>query len=219
VSGRSAWTTPCVALTLALSFAAVACREAPPTPVGSVAQAPDSFLVALETSAGRVTILMRREWSPLAVDRIHELALANHWAGARIYRVNPRYAQFGYTGRPSVDSAWIDAGLPDEPVRASNLRGTVSFARGGPGTRSVVLFVNRGDNSNLDALQWQGVLGFPPVGTVIAGMEVVDAFHDDYGEEPLEWEDSIARAGNAFLDRRFPGLDSIIRVEVVEDWP
>lgn len=218
MSARSGSTTPWVALTLALTFAAVACREAPRGPSRSAAEAPDSFLVALETSAGTVTILVRREWSPLAADRIHELALANHWAGARLYRVNPRYAQFGYTGRPSVDSAWIDAGVPDEPVRASNLRGTVSFARGGPGTRSVILFVNRGDNSNLDALEWQGVLGFPPVGTVVDGMDVVDAFHDGYGEEPLEWEDSIAVVGNAFLDRRFPGLDSILRVAVVEDW-
>ena len=219
MSPRSTATTPWVAVTLALSFASVACREAAPVPGSGGEAAPDSFLVAFETSAGTVTMLMRRAWSPLAVDRVHELATANHWAGARIYRVNPRYAQFGYTGRPSLDSTWIEAGLPDEPVRASNLRGTVSFARGGPGTRSVILFVNRGDNSNLDALEWQGVLGFPPVGTVVEGMDVVDAFHDAYGEEPLEWEDSIAQAGNAFLDARFPGLDSIIRVRVVEDWP
>ena len=94
----------------------------------------------------------------------------------------------------------------------------VSFARAGAETRSVILFINRGDNSNLDQLAWRGVLGFPPVGRIESGMEVVDALYGGYGEEPLQWEDSIAAAGNAFLDRRYPLLDSIIRVGVVEDW-
>ena len=185
----------------------------------TAATAPDSFRVAFETSAGDVTMVFHRTWSPAAVDRVWELAQAGHWAGARIYRVNDRYAQFGYTGRPDVDSVWVAAGLPDEPVRTSNVRGTVSFARGGPGTRSTILFINRGDNTNLDTLDWRGVVGFPPVARVVEGIDVVDAFHGGYGEEPLAWEDSIAALGNAFLDRRFPRLDSIIGVEVVEDWP
>jgi cyclophilin family peptidyl-prolyl cis-trans isomerase len=161
---------------------------------------------------------LHREWSPMGVDRVHRLALANFYAGARIYRVNPRYAQFGYTGRPRLDSVWVGDALPDEPVRASNVRGTVSFARGGPGTRSVILFVNRSDNTDLDGLEWRGVLGFPPVGRIRSGMDVVDALHEDYGDDPLQWEDSIAALGNGFLDRRFPGLDSIIGVRIVEDW-
>jgi cyclophilin family peptidyl-prolyl cis-trans isomerase len=132
--------------------------------------------------------------------------------------VNPRYAQFGYTGRPRLDSIWVGHPLPDEPVLASNVRGTVSFARGGPGTRSVILFVNRSDNTDLDRLEWRGVLGFPPVGRIRSGMEVVDALHADYGDDPLQWEDSIAALGSAFLDRRYPGLDSIIGVRIVEDW-
>jgi cyclophilin family peptidyl-prolyl cis-trans isomerase len=180
--------------------------------------APDSFLVAFETSRGDFVMELHREWSPMGVDRIHRLALGNFYAGARIYRVNPRYAQFGYTGRPRLDSIWVGDALPDEPVRASNVRGTVSFARGGPGTRSVILFVNRSDNTDLDRLEWRGVLGFPPVGRIRSGMEVVDALYADYGDDPLQWEDSIAALGNAFLDRRYPGLDSIIGVRIVEDW-
>jgi cyclophilin family peptidyl-prolyl cis-trans isomerase len=179
---------------------------------------PDSFLVAFETSRGDFVMELHREWSPMGVDRIHRLALGNFYAGARIYRVNPRYAQFGYTGRPRLDSIWVGDALPDEPVRASNVRGTVSFARGGPGTRSVILFVNRSDNTDLDRLEWRGVLGFPPVGRIRSGMEVVDALYADYGDDPLQWEDSIAALGNAFLDRRYPGLDSIIGVRIVEDW-
>jgi hypothetical protein len=94
----------------------------------------------------------------------------------------------------------------------------VSFARGGPGSRSVILFVNRSDNTDLDRLEWRGVLGFPPVGRIRSGMDVVDALYADYGDDPLQWEDSIAALGNAFLDRRYPELDSIIGVRIVEDW-
>ena len=197
---------------------AVACGGERGSAPENTAEVPDSFLVVLETSAGDVTIVFHRDWSPRAVERVHQLVRDDHWAGARIYRVNPRYAQFGYTGRPEIDSTWVGAGLPDEPVVASNEAGTVSFARGGPGTRSVLLFVNKGDNTDLDALPWRGVTGFPPVGRVTSGMEVVNGFHADYGDDPLQWEDSILTLGNSFLDRRYPGLDSIVGTEIVEDW-
>jgi cyclophilin family peptidyl-prolyl cis-trans isomerase len=145
---------------------------------------------------------------------VHELGRLGYWDGARIYRVNDRYAQFGYSGQPELDAEWIQAGIPDEPPASSNVRGTVSFARGGPGTRSAILFINRSDNTDLDDLQWNGVLGFPPVGRVVEGMEVVDALYSGYGDNPMQWEDSIASVGNAFLDRMYPELDSITDVSL-----
>jgi cyclophilin family peptidyl-prolyl cis-trans isomerase len=207
----------CLGSALAWTLLAACSGGDAPMPTARAGAAPDSFVVAFETSAGEFHVALRRDWSPAGVDRVYELARSNFYAGARIYRVNERYAQFGYTGRPEVDAEWIDRAIPDEPVRASNVRGSVSFARGGPESRSVILFINRGDNSNLDAMEWRGVLGFPPIGRVVRGMEVVDALHGGYGEEPLQWEDSIASIGNPFLDRRYPLLDSIIRVRVVEE--
>lgn len=181
-------------------------------------EVPDSFVVALETSAGSIEILVRTAWAPLGAARVYELAEMGFWSGSRIYRVNERYAQWGYSGRPEVDLTWVARTIPDEPVAASNVRGAVSFARGGPDTRSMILFINRGDNTNLDDIEWNGVLGFPPIGEVRAGMDVVDRLHDGYGETPMQWEDSIASVGNSFLDRRFPELDSITDVRIVEDW-
>lgn len=177
-------------------------------------RAPDTFIVEFETTAGAFEIEFVRAWSPLAVDRVWELARGSFWAGARLYRVNERYAQFGYSGRPTDDAVWIPRGIPDEVVQSSNVRGSVSFARGGPGTRSAIIFVNRGDNSNLDDLPWNGVIGFPPVGRVVSGMDAIDALNDEYGDDVMQWEDSIAAAGNAFLDRRFPGLDIIEETRV-----
>ena len=177
---------------------------------------PDSFSVSFETSAGDFAIAFHRAWSPVAVDRVYRLVQDGFWDGARIYRVNERYAQFGYSGRPALDSAWVRTAIPDEPVRQSNTRGSVSFARGGPDTRSAIVFINRSDNADLDDMDWNGVKGFPPVGRVSRGMEVVDLLYGGYGDDPMQWEDSIARVGNSFLDRRYPQLDSIVTVGLVD---
>jgi peptidyl-prolyl cis-trans isomerase A (cyclophilin A) len=177
--------------------------------------APGTFRVTFETSAGPFEVEFVRDWSPVAVDRVYQLAALDYWAGSRIYRVNERYAQFGYSGSPAADAEWISAGILDEPTRSSNVRGSVSFARGGPGTRSAILFINRSDNTDLDEMSWNGVQGFPPIGRVVSGMEAVDALHSGYGDTPMQWEDSIAAVGNPFLDRMYPELDSITALELV----
>lgn len=198
------------ALSCALLAGGCAPAEDAPEP-----SAPESFQVDFATSAGAFTIEFVREWSPVAVDRVWQLVDDGFWDGARIYRVNERYAQFGFSGRPALDSLWIPAGLLDEPTRSSNVRGSVSFARGGPGTRSAIIFINRDDNTDLDEMEWNGVQGFPPIGRVVAGMESVDALHAGYGDAPMAWEDSISAFGNVFIDRMFPDLDSITDVSVV----
>jgi cyclophilin family peptidyl-prolyl cis-trans isomerase len=198
---------PCFVFGAAVSLAACAPSDAP-TP------APETFTVTFETSRGPFDIEFVRAWSPVAVDRVWALAGMQYWEGSRIYRVNDRYVQWGYSGQPGLDAEWVPSGIPDEPASSSNVRGSVSFARGGPGSRSTILFINRGDNSNLDDLAWNGVVGFPPVGRVVSGMEAVDQLYSGYGDDPMQWEDSIAARGNAFLDREYPLLDSITSVFV-----
>ena len=158
------WKNGSTRLFTALALVAVfGCgNERPDAVIGD--RAPDTFTVGFETSAGPFAIEFVRDWSPIAVDRAYRLSSMGYWAGSRIYRVNEAYAQFGYSGRPALDSAWVPDGLPDEPARSSNVRGSVSFARGGPNTRSTILFINRGDNVNLDDMQWNDVVGFPPSG-------------------------------------------------------
>ncbi|NIP78364.1 MAG: homoserine acetyltransferase, partial [Gemmatimonadetes bacterium] len=108
-----------------------------PSPEALAVQAPDSFLVEIETSEGAFVVKMRRHWSPRGVDRVHHLMAHDFYAGARIYRVVDGFvAQWGYSGDPVLDSVWRQHPLPDEPAVASNARGVVSFARAGPETRS-----------------------------------------------------------------------------------
>lgn len=201
------------------TIAVAACgADAPRANAGASGASPDSFVVAFHTSQGELRVRMRRDWSPLAVDRVYELVRAGFYDGARFYRVNDQYVQFGFSGRPELDSVWMERRLPDEPVRASNVRGAVSFGRAGPRSRNFVLFINLDDNAFLDGWAGDGVAGFPPVGVVEEGLDVAGRLHAAYGDAIVPMEDSILASGNDFLDRHYPRLDSIARAEIVHTW-
>ena len=175
-------------------------------------QAPDSFMATFETSAGDFVVAFYRDWAPLGVDRVYHLTRYNFYAGARFFRIIPPVVQFGLSGQPALDSVWADLTIPDDPLVTSNTRGTVSFAKAGPGSRNTQLFINRQDNPIYDTC-CSG--GFPPVGRVVSGMEVIDSFYPAYGDTPVMYQDSITIVGNNFLDQRYPQLDTIVGTRAV----
>jgi peptidyl-prolyl cis-trans isomerase A (cyclophilin A) len=182
--------------------------------------APDSFRVAFETSRGRFEAVAHRAWAPIGVDRFYDLVRRRYYDDARFFRVVPGFvAQFGLAGDPRVAEAWRTRPIPDEPVRQSNRRGRISFARGGPNTRTVQLFINLRDNVRLDTL---GGFGFPPIAEVVAGMDVVDSLYSGYGDASPRGrgpaQDSIRARGTPYLLGAFPRLDFIRRARVVREW-
>lgn len=208
-----------VAALLGLGFAA-ACAPGlaspwNPSPEVLAQPAPDSFVVEFDTSEGPFEVTLYREWSPLGVDRAYHLFSNNFYAGARIYRVEAGFvAQFGFTGRQQLDSMWLDRNIGDEPVVGSNVRGTLSFARGGPESRTFQLFFNLKDNSRLDTAVAGGVEGYPPIGRIGTGLQVVDGFYSAYRPRPPR-QDSIRKYGNDYLRRNYPQLDSIVGTRVI----
>ena len=102
--------------------------------------------------------------------------------------------------------------IPDDPVRRNNLRGMVTYATAGPGTRTTQIFINYRDNIRLDAS------GFAPFGQVVEGMEVVDALYGGYGEGapngrgPDQFRVNVE--GEKYLARQFPKLDKINKATV-----
>ena len=209
---------------LLLALASACARPSPllaPSPERLARVAPDSFVVAFETTRGRFDVLVGRVWSPAGADRVHYLVRHGFYDGARFFRVVPGFvAQFGIPADPAVAAAWRARRLPDDSVRATNRRGAVSFARGGPGTRSTQLFVNMRDNPRLDTLN---AFGFPPVGEVVGdGMAVVDSLHGGYGEGPPRGhgpsQDSVRLQGEPYLARDFARLDAVRRARVVREW-
>jgi peptidyl-prolyl cis-trans isomerase A (cyclophilin A) len=185
-----------------------------PTSPAFVAQAPDSFRARFETSAGDFVIAVQRRWAPRGADRFYNLTRSGYYDGARFFRVVSGFmVQFGIHGDPPVAAAWREQRIPDDPVRRTNLRGMVSFATAGPGTRTTQVFINFGSNDRLDAM------GFAPFGQVVEGMDIVDRLYAGYGEGAPRGrgpdQSRIQTEGNAYLARAFPRLDYVKRAGIV----
>jgi peptidyl-prolyl cis-trans isomerase A (cyclophilin A) len=171
--------------------------------------APDTFKVRFATTKGDFVIEVTRAFAPHGADRFYNLVKLGYYDGARFYRaVDGFMVQFGINGDPSVNGAWYNAYIPDDPVTKSNTRGFVTFAMAGPGTRASQVFINFVDkNSRLDAM------GFAPFGQVVEGMKVVDSLYKGYGEMAPKGKGPNAaqaqREGEAYLSREFPELDRI----------
>ncbi|MFY0608016.1 MAG: peptidylprolyl isomerase [Cyclobacteriaceae bacterium] len=174
-------------------------------------QAPESFEARFETTQGYFDIRAERKWSPAAVDRLYQLIKHDFYTDIAIFRVVPDFVvQFGISGDSTKNAAWMSHKVPDEPVIKSNILGTVSFARGGPETRNIQIFINIKDNSsNLDVSNYAGVKGFPVVAEVTSGMDVVTKFYDGYGNAPATKQGQIFEQGNEYLKENFPKLDYI----------
>ncbi|MCU0650527.1 MAG: peptidylprolyl isomerase [Gemmatimonadaceae bacterium] len=188
-----------------------------PVPKGLDAAAPDSFLVQFATSRGDVGLMVYRAWSPRGADRVHWLVTHGFYDGARFFRaVKDFVVQFGLSGDTAVTRAWRDRSIADDSVRASNARGMVTFAKGGPNSRTTQLYINLRDNARLDAL------GFSPVGRIVSGLDVVDSLYMGYGEGPPRGagpaQERIVREGEAYLAREFPKLDRVVTARVVQGW-
>ncbi len=185
-----------------------------PTPEELQTPGPDSFRVAMQTTRGPVLLMVHRDWSPYGADRFYFLVTHGYYDDTYFFRVVKGYvAQWGISGIPAVNLVWRHRDLPDDPVMRSNRRGMVAFARGGPQTRDVQLFVDYADNAKLDTLNG---FGFPPFAQVIEGMGALDSLYSGYGNRPAQ--DSIEREGNAYLLRKFPKLDRIITARVTRTW-
>jgi cyclophilin family peptidyl-prolyl cis-trans isomerase len=185
-----------------------------PASAAMSAPAPATFRARFETSAGDFVIEVHRDWAPRGADRFYNLVRSGYYDGVRFFRVISGFmAQFGIHGDPQVSAAWRDQRIADDPVRRTNLRGMVSFATAGPGTRTTQVFINYGSNDRLDAM------GFAPFGQVVDGMDVVDRLYAGYGEGAPRGrgpdQGRLQSQGNAYLERDFGKLDYVRRATIV----
>lgn len=198
---------------------AAALPEAPAlAPTDSVLAAVDSFVVRFTTTRGAFDLLVRRDWAPLGAAQLGRAVRDDFYDGAAFFRALRGFVvQWGIAADPAMTRRWQARRIADDPVTQSNRRGTVTYASGGPGTRTVQLFVNLRDNARLDAM------GFPPVGEVIRGMDVVDALYTGYGEGAPAGrgpsQDRLTAEGASYLAADFPLLDRILTARIVMLWP
>jgi peptidyl-prolyl cis-trans isomerase A (cyclophilin A) len=159
-----------------------------------------------------VVIEVHRDWAPHGVDHFFNLIQTGFYDGVRFFRVTHSYVQFGINGNPTTNGLWSTAYLPDDPVKQSNVKGTLTFAHLGANNRTTQLFFNMKNNKDLDKQ------GFAPIGKVITGMDVVESLYSAYGDMAPRGQgpdpSKIEVQGNAYLDAKFPRLDYIKKATI-----
>jgi peptidyl-prolyl cis-trans isomerase A (cyclophilin A) len=180
------------------------------TPSQLTEKAPETFKAKFDTSKGVIVIEVHRDWAPLGADRFYNLVKNGFYDGCRFFRVLDGFmAQVGMNGDPSIQRVWGNANFRDDPVKGSNKRGYVTFAKASaPNSRSTQFFINYGDNSRLDAD------GFAPFGQVVTGMDLVDMLYKGYGSSNVPDQGRITAEGNTYLMKEYPKLDFIKKATI-----
>lgn len=171
--------------------------------------APPEYKVKFTTLKDQSFVIdVHKDWAPLGADRFYNLVKSGFFVGVRFYRVVSGFVvQFGVNPDPKVTAAWSGAPIKDEPQKQSNTKGRLTFAKGGPDSRTTQLFINYGDNSRLDTM------GFAPIGEVTEGMDIVEGLFSAYGEMPPRGagpdQMRLMQEGEKYLKESFPNLDTI----------
>jgi peptidyl-prolyl cis-trans isomerase A (cyclophilin A) len=186
-------------------------------PAALNAQAPDVCKVKFTTTKGDFVVEVRRAWAPRGADRFYNLVKNGFFTDASFFRVVSGFVvQFGLPADPKIARVWQTATFPDDPVKQSNVPGTLVFATAGPNTRTTQLFINLGDNARLDSD------GFSPFGKIAEGMGVVQKLYSGYGDMRSMGgkgpdQGPVVAQGKAYLDKNFPSLDSIKSATIISE--
>lgn len=178
-------------------------------PATATDKAPEKYRARFTTTKGDFVIEVYRDWAPLGADRFYNLVRRGFYDNISVFRMIPGFvAQWGIHGEPEVNTAWRGARIQDDPAgKQTNARGTVTFAMGGPNTRTTHVFVNLQSNQVLDGM------GFAPIGKVVEGLSTIESFYGGYGDGPPQGngpdQGRSNTEGNSYLQREFPRLDFI----------
>jgi peptidyl-prolyl cis-trans isomerase A (cyclophilin A) len=184
-------------------------------PALAKAKAPELYRVKFTTTKGDFVVEVSRAAAPLGADRFYNMVRIGFFTNVSFYRViSGALVQFGASPSPAVAKAWSTATLQDDPVKASNTAGAITFAKAGANSRTTQMFINLQDNVAYDGM------GFAPFGKVTEGLDVVKSLYGGYGDMvetggrgPSQTQ--LAAEGKPYLDKNFPQLDSIKSATVI----
>lgn len=207
---------PALALTFAVALtpaAAFAQKPSLKNPASLNEKAPDTYRARFDTTAGVFVIEVTRAWAPLGADRFYNLVKNGFFDEARFFRAIEGFmVQFGIHADPAVSAVWRNARLNDDPVKESNRPMYITFANAGPNTRTTQVFINFGNNAQLDKMN------FAPFGRVVEGEAAVKKIFTGYGEGAPRGkgpeQGRIQMEGNAYLSKEFPKMDYIKKATI-----
>jgi peptidyl-prolyl cis-trans isomerase A (cyclophilin A) len=169
--------------------------------------------VSCETTKGQIMIEVHPAWAPLGAARFLELVRSQYFTDVALFRcVSGFICQFGIAATPQLNEAWRAKGrIQDDPhvLKRQGLmdRGMVSFAGGGSDSRTTQLFVSLKDSHFLGKAKWE-----TPIGQVVEGLDVVDAWFKGYGDSTRHGghapeQSVLTNRGSAFIRSTHNKLD------------
>jgi len=135
--------------------------------------------IEMETTLGTIKLELDGRQAPITVAHILKLVESGFYDGTVFHRVIPGFMAQGGGYTPNLKRKETDDTIPNESGNGmTNVRGTIAMARtGDPHSANSQFFINAADNSRLDPgkAPYNGRWGYTVFGTVIEGMDVVDA--------------------------------------------
>lgn len=162
--------------------------------------------VAIDTSAGRIIVEVDKARAPVTAGNFLKYVDSGRYNGESFYRVMP-YGDGGLIqGGITSDSAKLYPPIAHEPTSQTGLKhvaGTLSVARGEPGSARADFFILTTDIPGFDAdpAREGDTAGYAAFGKVIQGMDVVLAI----AKSPL----SATKGAGAMKGQM---LDPVIRI-------
>ena len=146
---------------------------APPTPASNLVR------VAIETAAGRIVIDVDKGRAPVTAGNFLRYIDGGRFNGESFYRAMPYTEHEGLIqGGITSDAAKLYPPIKHEPTSVTGLKhlaGSVSVARGAPGSARADFFILTTDIPGFDAdpAREGDNLGYAAFGQVVEGMDVV----------------------------------------------
>ena len=173
--------------------------------------------VQCDTTKGTIVIEVHQELAPIGAKHFLELVEDNFYTNIAMYRCVERFlTQFGISQDHSK-SHWHGKQIEDDVNLHRGIKKyDVSFAGGGPNTRSSQIFIAFEDLGFLGKEPWE-----TPFGKVISGYDVVDKWYKGYGDiSPFNKkgpdQQQLFRQGNKYIHENFPKIDFINECHVID---
>lgn len=149
---------------------ATSAHPASPSPQAT----PSGPVVALDTSMGRITLVLNQEKAPRSVANFLRYVRSGHYDGTIFHRVMPGFMIQGGGLDPTLEERPTGAPVRNEARNGlRNSRGSLAMARlNAPDSATAQFYINVKDNHSLDF----GIsgAGYAVFGEVLEGMDVVD---------------------------------------------
>lgn len=146
-------------------------------PQPAIAGLPEGvWVVELKTSRGDILLALDHKTAPITVQNFVQYVQDGFFDGTIFHRVIKGFMIQGGGFTPNLQQKPTRAPITNEASNGlKNLRGTISMARtNNPNSATSQFFINHVNNANLDFVQG-GNPGYAVFGSVLKGMEVVDA--------------------------------------------